>query len=46
MEEHFRKGEFTEGVVEAVRTVGERLAAHFPRRDGDVDELPNTIDQD
>jgi len=46
MEDHFRKGEFTEGVVQAVGTVGERLAAHFPRRADDVDELPNTIDQD
>ena len=46
MEEHFRKGEFTEGAVEAVRTIGERLAVHFPRRADDRDELPNTIDQD
>ena len=46
MEDHFRRGEFTEGVVQAVRTVGDQLAAHFPRRAGDVDELPNTIDQD
>jgi len=46
MEEHFRKGEFTEGAVEAVRTIGERLAAHFPRGADDRDELPNTIDQD
>jgi uncharacterized membrane protein len=46
MEDHFRKGEFTEGVVEAVRTVGERLAVHFPRRPEDVDELPNILDQD
>ena len=41
---HFRKGEFTEGVVEAVRTVGEKLAAHFPRRAEDRDELPNVGD--
>ena len=46
MEGHFQKGEFTEGVLEAVRTIGERLAAHFPRRADDVDELPNTVDQD
>jgi uncharacterized membrane protein len=46
MEGHFKKGEFTEGVVEAVRTIGDKLAAHFPRRDDDVDELPNTLDQD
>ena len=46
MEEHFRKGEFTEGAVEAVRTIGEKLAAHFPRRADDRDELPNVIDHD
>ena len=46
MEGHFRKGEFTEGAVEAVRTIGEKLATHFPRRADDKDELPNTIDQD
>src|SRR5262245_6594487 len=46
MEAHFRKGEFTEGVVEAVRTIGDQLAAHFPRTAGDVDELPNTLDQE
>jgi uncharacterized membrane protein len=46
MEEHFRHGQFTEGVVEAVETIGEKLAAHFPRRHDDVDELPNTLDQD
>ena len=46
MEDHFKKGEFTEGVVEAVGTIGEKLAAHFPRRSDDVDELPNTLDQE
>jgi uncharacterized membrane protein len=46
MEEHFKKAEFTEGVVEAVRTIGDKLAAHFPRRSDDVNELPNTLDQD
>src|SRR5262245_37720000 len=46
MEGHFRQGEFTEGVVEAVRTIGERLAAHFPRSSEDRDELPNTIDEE
>lgn len=46
MEGHFRKGEFTEGAVEAIQTIGEKLATHFPRRADDKDELPNTIDQD
>lgn len=27
---HFREGAFTEGLVEGIRMVGERLATHFP----------------
>src|SRR5438552_2562888 len=46
MEGHFRKGDFTEGVVQGVARVGEVLARHFPRSAKDKDELPNTIDQD
>ena len=46
MEGHFRKGQFTEGVLEAVRTVGETLASHFPRAADDRDELPNTVDEE
>ncbi len=46
MELHFRKAEFTEGVVESVRRVGEALAAHFPRRHDDRDELSNAIDEE
>ena len=42
MEEHFRKGEFTEGVVAGIERVGEVLARHFPRRPDDRNELPNT----
>lgn len=30
-----------EGLVEAIRRCGEILAAQFPRREDDVDELPN-----
>jgi uncharacterized membrane protein len=46
MEQLFRKGELTEGVVGAVTSVGEVLARHFPRREKDRDELPNQIDED
>ena len=46
MEASFRKGEFTEGVIVAVTRVGEALAAHFPPQPGDVNELPDSIDQD
>lgn len=46
MEGFFRKGEFTEGVVHGVERAGELLARHFPRRAGDENELPNTIDEE
>ena len=46
MEEHFRKGEFTEGIVRGVSHVGEVLASHFPRSAADRDELPNVIDEE
>jgi uncharacterized membrane protein len=46
MEHHFRKDQFTEGVVVGVGLLGEALAKHFPRSEADEDELPNTIDED
>ena len=46
MEEAFRRGELTEGVVKGVERVGEVLARHFPRGAGDENELPNTIEED
>ena len=43
--DEFRAGRFTEGIVAAVRAVGDELARHFPRRpgEGDVNELPDTV---
>ena len=42
---HFRRGAFTEGLVEGVRMVGDRLATHFPSAgDADRDELPEDVD--
>ena len=42
---HFRKGEFTEGLVRAIGEGGAKLAAHFPYDPaGDVNELPDDID--
>lgn len=46
MERHFRKGEFTEGIVTGVEHVGEVLARHFPRSEADRDELPNLPTED
>ncbi len=46
MEESFRRGEFTEGIVRGIEKVGSLLERHFPRSRSDVDELPNKIDQE
>lgn len=41
--ERFKAGEFTEGIVDAVRSAGEELQHDFPRATGDVNELTNEI---
>jgi uncharacterized membrane protein len=42
---HFAKGEFTEGLVDGIETVGRELASHFPfDPQGDVNELSDDID--
>jgi uncharacterized membrane protein len=46
MEEKFRQGHFTDGLVLGVAKVGEVLARHFPRRAGDVNELPDEVTED
>lgn len=43
--ERFRKGEFTEGLVEAIAEAGRQLAAHFPYdAAADVNELADDVD--
>jgi uncharacterized membrane protein len=46
MEGHFRKGEFTEGVVQGLRRVAEALEKHFPRRAEDRNELPDHLSEE
>ena len=42
---HFRKGEFTEGIVRAIGEAGAKLAAHFPCDPAtDKNELPDDVD--
>lgn len=45
MSEHFRKSEFTEGVVQGIKRAGELLAEHFPRRPDDANELPDRVER-
>jgi uncharacterized membrane protein len=45
MEQHFKRGEFTEGLVNGVDRAGELLAIHFPRRPDDRNELSNKIEE-
>ena len=41
--EHFRRHDFTTGIVAAITRTGDLLAAHFPRRPDDRNELPDAI---
>ncbi|HYV43730.1 MAG TPA: TPM domain-containing protein [Myxococcaceae bacterium] len=41
--ERFKQAKFGEGLVEGIKMAGEQLAAHFPPRADDVNELPNQI---
>lgn len=42
---HFREGAFTEGLVEVIRMVGDRLATHFPSAgEADQNELSDEVD--
>lgn len=42
---HFKRAEFTEGLVEGITKVGARLAEHFPwEAHGDRNELPDDMD--
>jgi uncharacterized membrane protein len=43
MREHFKLGEFYEGVVFAIRETGFHLKQYFPLKNDDKNELPNEI---
>jgi uncharacterized membrane protein len=46
IEAHFRKGEFTEGILAGIDRVGAVLAQHFPKEAGLGNELPNEVTED
>jgi uncharacterized membrane protein len=44
--EKFHQGDFTEGLVRGIESVGEKLSCHFPHQgEKDVNELPNRVDE-
>jgi uncharacterized membrane protein len=43
---HFKKSEFTQGILHAIHKAGELLARHFPRHPGDKNQLPDDIVHD
>ncbi len=43
LEEHFKRGDFNGGLEHAIARAGTLLAAHFPRRPDDRNELPDTV---
>ena len=48
MEDDFRAGKYTEGILDGVTTAGDALALHFPRPEGHVDanELADDVTHD
>ena len=43
---HFRKGEFTPGILHAISKAGELLAKHFPAQPDHPNQLPDDIAHD
>lgn len=43
MTEHFKKGQFCEGICSAIKTAGKELKAYFPFQKDDVNEQPDDI---
>lgn len=45
MTEHFKRGDFTAGLVHGIDRAGALLAEHFPRQPNDRNELPDEIEE-
>lgn len=43
MQAHFSGGNIVNGLIAGITLAGEKLAAHFPHKKGDINELPNDI---
>jgi uncharacterized membrane protein len=45
METHFKRGEFTAGIVRAIEHAGKLLAENFPHAADDRNELPDEVEE-
>ncbi|MBN1599872.1 MAG: TPM domain-containing protein [Bacteroidales bacterium] len=43
MSEHFKKGEFVQGLSKGIKMAGEQLKKHFPYQKDDINELSDEI---
>lgn len=43
LEHHFKEGDFTGGLIAAITEAGKRLKTHFPKSEGNQNELDNDI---
>ncbi|QQR80263.1 MAG: TPM domain-containing protein [Deltaproteobacteria bacterium] len=43
MQDHFKKGDFAQGLVHGVQKCGEELAKFFPHQENDRNELPDQV---
>jgi uncharacterized membrane protein len=43
--EHFKKEQFVEGLVAGIKKCGEKLAEHFPHKEGDLDEFSDEVSE-
>jgi uncharacterized membrane protein len=46
LSEGFKAGDYTAALVRVIEAIGRALAEHFPRLDGDVNELPDEVQRD
>lgn len=43
MQNHFKQGNFKQGIIDGVLQVGKELKVHFPWEEDDINELPDEI---
>jgi uncharacterized membrane protein len=43
IQNHFKKGDFKQGIVDGILTAGKELKIHFPYQSDDINELSNEV---